>query len=459
MRRSLASVAALAALAFTACSAPHGGPGALPGLSSFARPLAAPARGSVISIVKTASFGKGDLNGGLGLAGQVITALGGAPQCGVDLYAVTYNTIGVAGEPATASAGFFVPGIGCKGPFTLIGYGQGTNVVRAQKITHPTPKNIEPPVLAAIFAAHGYAIAATDYLGLGYSNYPFQPYLVVNSEASAVIDAMRAIRIAAARLHVPLSGKVFLTGHSQGGQTALGTQKVIEATLASEFDLIGDSPSSGPYALTQTTLDGLKKPGENAAIYSAYILTAYHKTYKNGYTKPVEVFRDPYAKWVENLLPVATYREAAGLNGKSLPLQLSALLQPSFVKTFSNDAKNPARVDLALNDLLDGWKPKAPVYLCGGDRDPMVEFKNSLLAYRYFKGLGVKVSLLDVNSYMPPSIPITGYHDAVLVLCHTLERVRVLDAAAGIRRPAGTWPQNARGSIGPFESATGNGSF
>lgn len=138
-----------------------------------------------------------------GLAGSVISELGGPPQCDVALYALRYNTIGVNAEPADASAAFMVPLKGCKtGPYLLVGYAQGTNVIRAQKITHPTKRNIEPTVIAAIYAAHGYAVAATDYLGLGFSTYPFAPYLVDDAEASAVIDSMRAARHAARSLGV-----------------------------------------------------------------------------------------------------------------------------------------------------------------------------------------------------------------------------------------------------------------
>lgn len=440
------------ACALASCSSPTITPS--PFAPSLSRLSASPARGSIVWIEKVTVFRKRALSGAktpgtLGFAEQIVTQLGGPPKYDVALYAILYNTAGVHGEPATASAAFFVPIARGTKPYTLIGYGQGTNVVEAQKITHPTKVNIEPQLQAAIFASHGYAMVATDYLGLGYSNYPFEPYLVVNSEASAVIDSMRAARIAAKRLHVALSGDVFLTGYSQGGQTSLGTQKVIEAENAREFHLIADSPSSGPYALTQTLLDGVRNPGQNAAVLSTFVLTAYNKTYGNVYTDASTVFKDPYAKYVTNLLPVKTYAEAAQLQGTLLPIEVKRLLQPSFTSSFASDASSPARRDAALNDLLDGWTPKAPVYFCGGKRDPQVEFKNAILAKRYFKRRGATVSLLDVDAYVPPSVKPSEYHDAVLVLCHTLERVAVLDSRSQAVR-AGRWPAWLRGRIGPF---------
>ena len=242
-------------------------------------PMVPPARGTIISMTRVGTITEAQMSAGL--PGQVITALGGAPECNVTLYAITYQTIGVQGEPADASEGFFVPGNGCKKPYPLVGYAQGTNVIKAQKITNPTKRNIEPVVVAAIYAAHGDAVAATDYLGLGYSSYPYQPYLVVSAEASAVIDSMRAARKAAKMLHVSLSRNVLLTGHSQGGQAAMATQREIEASDAGEFHLVADAPSSGPYALTQTLVDGVTHPGQNAPVLAAYALTSYQHVYSN----------------------------------------------------------------------------------------------------------------------------------------------------------------------------------
>jgi hypothetical protein len=383
------------------------------------------ARGAVLSLVRVGTITKAQMTAGL--VGSTISQLGGPPICDVTLYAITYETIGAHGEPANTSAGFFVPAKGCAGPFPLVGYAQGTNVVKAQKITDPTKRNIEPVVIAAIYAAHGDAVAATEFLGLGYSTYPYQPYLVVSAEASAVIDSMRASRNAAKMLGIALSSVVLLTGHSQGGQAAMGTQRAIEADEPGEFSLIAGAPSSGPYALEKTTLLGVTNPGMGAPTYSTYMLTAYQKTYGNVYADPTDVFQNPYAKGIGSLLPVDTYAQAAELNGKTLPLTLSALLQPSFVKSFTTDPQNGARVDLRKNDLLNGWTPVAPVALCGGSKDPVVTYENSKLAYAYFSKEGVKVSLTDVNGFIPSTLPRSEYHDAVLLFCLTLNRLTILD--------------------------------
>jgi len=65
------------------------------------------------------------------------------------------------------------------------------------------------------FVAQGYAVVATDYLGYALSEYPFHPYMHADSEASAVIDSIRAARHAAKALGLALNGKVMLSGYSQ----------------------------------------------------------------------------------------------------------------------------------------------------------------------------------------------------------------------------------------------------
>ena len=343
-----------------------------------------------------------------------------------------YVTIGAHGEAADASAGFYVPGRACKGPFLLIGYSQGTNFNRAMNIALPSKKNPEPLILAGIYAAHGYVVAATDYLGLGSSTYPYEPYLVSSAEASAEIDAMRAVRIAAAKMHVPLSGKVFLQGYSQGGHSTIAVQRAIASEAPSEFNVIANQPGSGMYALTRWVQSNARKPpADGESSFFAFLVPGYNKVYGNIYSDPSQTFKKPYANDIDSLLPVKTYKEQKALSGKTLPLSVGDLLQPSFFHDLASDPNSGIRQDLAANEPLPGWKPATPIHLCGGHRDPVVDYENSRIAYTFLKREGVKVTLIDLNSMVPPGIPFSQYHDAVFVLCTVVERVRVLDPAYG----------------------------
>ncbi|RMI34852.1 alpha/beta hydrolase [Nocardia stercoris] len=84
------------------------------------------------------------------------------------------------------------------------------------------------------FLAHGFAVLAPDYIGLGdYATGP-HPYLEIRSEGTATIDLVRAARL----LHPELSRTWAVMGQSQGGQVALATSWV-QRTDAPELDFRG----------------------------------------------------------------------------------------------------------------------------------------------------------------------------------------------------------------------------
>jgi len=99
---------------------------------------------------------------------------------------------------------------------------------------------------------NGYAIAATDYPGLGTPG-P-HPYLVGDSEARAVIDSVRAARSFPG---LENSTRYAVWGHSQGGQAALFTG-MIAKTYAPELQLVGvaaAAPATDLAALMTADLD------------------------------------------------------------------------------------------------------------------------------------------------------------------------------------------------------------
>ena len=66
-------------------------------------------------------------------------------------------------------------------------------------------------MLAAMYASQGYAVVATDYLGYAKSSHIYHPYLHADSEATSVIDSIRAARNAVASQGASLNGKVVMT--------------------------------------------------------------------------------------------------------------------------------------------------------------------------------------------------------------------------------------------------------
>ena len=101
-----------------------------------------------------------------------------------------------------------------------------------------------------MYAAQGYAVVATDYLGFAKSTYSYHPYLHADSEASSVIDSIRAARNAASGVGSTLSGKVMLTGYSQGGHSSMAAHRAIERDNAGEINVVAGAHLAGPYNLS-----------------------------------------------------------------------------------------------------------------------------------------------------------------------------------------------------------------
>jgi alpha-beta hydrolase superfamily lysophospholipase len=127
---------------------------------------------------------------------------------------------------------------------------------------------------------HGYIVAATDYPGLGTEG-P-HPYLVGDSEARAVIDAVRAAR------QVPnaqAGDRYTVWGHSQGGQAALFTG-ALAASYAPELHLLGVASASPPTDLRTLLSDDADTDGGRNV--TAMTLWSWQRVYGAPIDKVVE---------------------------------------------------------------------------------------------------------------------------------------------------------------------------
>lgn len=100
-----------------------------------------------------------------------LQALTGPARCDVEFVSLTYRTPGArgeerlpTGEPVQASGALLLPAGACDGePAPLLAYTRGTDVSRPRAMANP--QDAEAFLLAAMYAAQGYAVVATDYLG------------------------------------------------------------------------------------------------------------------------------------------------------------------------------------------------------------------------------------------------------------------------------------------------------
>lgn len=350
--------------------------------------------------------------------------LTGKAKCDVTIAQINYQTSGVQPrELSNASAAVLVPsGSNCPGPFPLLAFARGTNLFKSHTNADPTDPTAE--LLMNFFAAQGYAVVATDYLGYALSNYPYHPYMHADTEASAVIDSIRATRLAAAALGLQLNGKIMVSGYSQGGHAAMATQRAIERKTSGEFNLVASAPLAGPYNVSGALIDGATNPINGVQEFVPFQITAYQNIYGNVYSQTSDIFNAPYASYIATLFP-ATVDETtlASMLPQGTPAQdVQAMFKSAYMNDLATNPKNAAIVAAAKQDLLLGWDPKAPTRLCGGSGDPTVKFLiNAVLAYNGFISRGdTNVSLVDVDpevkgafGYLDPATYNANYHGAL----------------------------------------------
>ena len=192
-----------------------------------------------------------------------------------------------------------------------------------------------------------------------------------------MIDSIRAARNAASTVGATLSGKVMLTGYSQGGHSSMAAQREIEHDYATEINVVAGAHLAGPYNLSGAFR--LSNAIAGYQFFVPFIVTSWQKVYGNVYTDVNTVFKAPYASYIEDLLPSPTYDyttlitsgKLPGANGETPNQARDLLFQSAFLSDVLTNDNNPLYLDAKKNDLL-GWTPKAKLLLCGGAGDPTV---------------------------------------------------------------------------------------
>jgi pimeloyl-ACP methyl ester carboxylesterase len=401
-----------------------------------------PASGQPVDMVEVASLPKGAIDQSTAASG--LQALSGPARCDVSVRALDYRTSGPRGEDVIlVSAALLVPGgDDCRGPFPLVAYSKGTDIIRARTLADPADP--ETATLVGMFAARGYAVVAADYIGFARSDYPYHPYVEADSEAATNLDAVRAARAALLEDGVILEAGVYLAGYSQGGHASMASQRAAERDRSHDIEVAAAGHSSGPYDLGGSFLTGislLPAGSGGSIVFVPYAVTGYQKTYGNLYAAPSDFFKPPYDSWIEELLPGTLSTGQLVATGR-LPTLLGDLITPRLV----TDLQTPGsglRQALERNTLLN-WTPLAPTLLCGGARDPVVDFRNTLQAQATFQARGAgSVTVVDVEQVpaFAPQFPATlspaqlsAYHGATVApLCLKIVRDQLFEPARAAR--------------------------
>jgi hypothetical protein len=331
--------------------------------------------------------------------GQMQSDFGPLMQHGIEMYKILYETPDINGQTDTASGLMVLPIREGDFDFPLLCYQHGTVSSRSD-----VPSELRGGYeLAAVFGGLGYISSAADFLGLGTSR-GFHPYVHADSEASASIDMMRAVRDYCEENEFGINDQVFITGYSQGGHAAAAVHREIQNNHSEEFDIIASAPMSGPYSISGEMRGVILS--DEAYSFPAYLAnTALSYNYVYGLFEEVEdYFAPPYAAPIK-----AFYEEEITLTTLNTTLQALLtqnegasvtrfMLQDSMLNYLTNDLDHPINLRLAENDVYD-WTPEVPTRLFYCMADDQVIFTNSLVADSVMNLNGASdVEAIDINS-------------------------------------------------------------
>lgn len=369
-----------------------------------------------------------------------LTQVTGVPKCEITTYYMKYTTVGGANEATDATGAIMVPSgsdPACTGPRPVVLYAHGTTVEKSFNMAN-LRDNSEASLVAAMYAAQGFIVVAPNYAGYDVSTLNYHPFLNAEQQANDMVDALRAARKAFSNIGANDSGKLLLTGYSQGGHVAMATQRAMQTTYASEFKVTALAGLSGPYAMSllgDAIFAG--SPNAGGTVFLPMITNSWQKSYGGLYTTPGEVYEDKYAATIETLLPGPLTFSELFSTGKlpayamfakdSLPAPSSPafgaffgdgnLFKTSYRNTYLADAvvhpcganpadplncapTNPFRKAGIKNDLRT-YVPTVPVMLCGGGSDPTVFFASTKATAYFFAAKGMPaaaLTVLDVDS-------------------------------------------------------------
>ncbi|MPZ85046.1 MAG: prolyl oligopeptidase family serine peptidase [Actinophytocola sp.] len=179
-------------------------------------------------------------------------------------WTITYTSTSATGTPITVSGTVIVP-FGANANTPVVGYAPGTHGLGDQcaPSRHLEAGDETEGLLIHQYATRGFAVAITDYEGIGTPGE--HTYIAGRAEGNATLDAVRAA------LRLPGTGlsagtKVAIVGYSQGGH-ASGWAAQLAPTYAPELNIAAYAVGAPPANLR--TVADHNDGGDNVGLVMA----------------------------------------------------------------------------------------------------------------------------------------------------------------------------------------------
>jgi len=290
---------------------------------------------------------------------------------GVGATRILYGTETSQGNLVACSGVVLVPkGEAPEGGWPVIAWAHGTSGVTRRCAPSLMAECFADYGAPCIYAENGYAVVATDYVGLG-TNYPVN-YMDRISNGRDVINGVMAARKA-----VPALGRKWVAiGHSAGAHAMRGVAEL-------EAD-IGDPSYLGVVAVSglgdsRTPMVVLSKEAAYLAIYIAEAVKARYPAFNQN-----EILKEKGLELLETL------KEACSGPGTPIPREPPAKGSDLLVENWQ---LNPFIDEYFKLDETNQEKYEGPVLVINGEEEPPQTLSNDIEAAKQMCEQGVDVQL------------------------------------------------------------------
>lgn len=336
-------------------------------------------RGYLVSYAKTGSmttddivtFGKGE--------GDISNLV----NRDLDIYSIVYNSV-IHCESLKVSGMVFVPLVDNK-DLDIIQNHHGTTLPGDEEIPSKYTggrEGIEMSFVGATFASNGFVVSMPDYVGYGTSADVEHPYTIHHELAEESVDMLLATRQLMEQLGFNFSGKIFLTGWSEGGGAGLATHRLIQEDYTEDFQIVASSLLAGPYdyfGFIQDILISRRNVSDiNLTIYS-WAVYALNK-----------------AGLKQNANTIWRHKVGNQIDAIEIPsYKAGEVFHDSFMDGLVNETDQEWVSATKQNSLVSGWVPQGQVYLHSGTDDYIVPHYNSVNAHQYFTSVNARSTLYE----------------------------------------------------------------
>jgi pimeloyl-ACP methyl ester carboxylesterase len=304
----------------------------------------------------------------------------------IKAYRITYRTQTIDGIHVAASGMILVPSV-TRPPLLVLQRGTLFRKSEAPSMFDPSiaDNNSVWTYFGPVVSSSGYMILMPDLLGFGESENLFHPYFVTRSHGRVSLDMMKAAEEFFNLEAIDKGNRLFITGYSQGGTSAMALLKAISEEPTPEFRVTAASVGGGAYNLVDVSKSILGADTLGFAPNYAFIVAAYDRTF-NLNRDMATIFKPPYSSRIygENLF-------GGQLSGTQIDQRLTSvtadLFQESFLTGFLGEGEQPLKELLNSNDV-SGFRVPVPLRIYHGELDEVVPVDEARNAYEKLKDAG-----------------------------------------------------------------------